>query len=76
MGKAEEINRAVKEQPRAGHHAPAKGGPGESGLGSAVSELHKQHPIKYDSLGPHHGKSYHDRHESLGGMHPKSRHGR
>jgi hypothetical protein len=45
-------------------------------LGSAVDELHSQHPIKHHELGPHHGKSHHDRHEPLHGLHPKSRHGR
>ena len=58
----------------------AKGGDkakvGTDTLGAAVKELHAQHPIKYDSLGPHQSGTRHDRHEPLHGMHPKSRHGR
>jgi hypothetical protein len=97
--KEEKQNRAQEHEPRSGHHAPARGGPGQerkfsnrafgdgrmevtssphrgADLGHAVDELHSQHPIKHHDAGPHHGKSYHDRHETLGGLHPKSRHGR
>jgi hypothetical protein len=99
MGKESEQNRAQEKEPKSGHHAPARGGPGQErkfsnrafgdgrmevtsdphkgkDLGGAVDELHSQHPYKHSDLGPHHGKSHHDRHETLAGLHPKSRHGR
>lgn len=40
----------------------------DSGLAGAVSELHKQHPIKYNDLGPHHGADHHVRHLPIAGL--------
>ncbi len=40
------------------------------GLGGAMDVLKKEHPIKYDDLGPHHGGGSHLRHETLGGLKP------
>ena len=34
----------------------AQGGDASDGLRGAVNELKRQHPIRYDDLGPHHGK--------------------
>ena len=81
MAEQEKINRAQEHQPKDRVKAPVSssnrgGDSGGSALGRAVDELKCQHPIKYDSLGPHHGKDHHDRHEPLHGLHPKSRHGR
>lgn len=39
-------------------------GRGES-LGKGVAELHRQHPVRHDDLGPHHGGRSHVRHEPI-----------
>lgn len=39
-------------------------------LKAAVDGLHAQHPICYDDLGPHQGKTVNIRHMKLGGMTP------
>lgn len=43
-----------------------------SALGEAVRELERQHPIKYDDLGPHHNRSDHVRHAP--GIRPNNSH--
>lgn len=48
--------RESKRTSRAGSgFAPGKA-VGEDSLGSAVEELHRQHPHRYDDHGPHHEK--------------------
>ena len=47
----------VKGVQEGGSKAEAAGSP----LRGAVAELHKQHPIKHDDLGPHHGPGHHHR---------------
>ena len=39
-------------------------------LRGAVQELGRQHPIKHDDHGPHHGTDHHIRHMPLHGMKP------
>ncbi len=52
--------------PKGSGHSPAMAD--DSGLAGAVAELHEQHPIKYDDLGPHHGKDHHVRHLPIAGL--------
>lgn len=40
-------------------------------LRAATRELEKQHPIKYNDMGPHHGMDHHMRHEPLAGLKPR-----
>lgn len=42
----------------------------QTSLMDAVKHLEKQHPEKYNDLGPHHGKKEHATHMPLGGMKP------
>ena len=44
---------------------------GNDPLAGAIAELHAQHPIDYDDLGPHHGGNTHIRHEPLHGLKPR-----
>ena len=47
----------VKRAEQSGDNGMGKGCcVGDTSMKGAVAELHKQHPIKYDDLGPHHGK--------------------
>lgn len=48
------------------HGAGLEGNPS-----AAVAELHRQHPHKPASLGPHHNTSSHKRHIPLGGLKPR-----
>lgn len=59
---------AVGPQKRGDVKGAQMSNPGGNPLRAAKSELHKQHPIKHDDLGPHHGTSHHIRHEPLHGM--------
>jgi hypothetical protein len=43
---------------------------GQSTLGAACMELARQHPQRYDDLGPHHGGGEHVRHVPLAGLSP------
>ena len=47
--------------PPAGHSISPGGAAGDHSLSDAVGELHKQHPHKWNDLGPHHGGDDHKR---------------
>jgi hypothetical protein len=49
---------------------------GSHSLSEAVGELHKQHPYKWNDLGPHHGGDDHHRHHPVSGSVYKSSTGR
>jgi hypothetical protein len=49
----------------AGHNIPPGGAAGSHSLSEAVADLHKQHPIKWNDLGPHHGGTTHIRHQPV-----------
>jgi hypothetical protein len=42
----------------------------DEGLKGAVEVLHKQHPQKWDDLGPHHETKDHENMSPLGGLKP------
>jgi hypothetical protein len=59
----------VGNEKKADMHGALEGSPTQ-GLRGAVDELKKQHPERYDDLGPHQGSTAHIRHVPLHGMKP------